>query len=136
MSGPKLGDRTVQMPNQLGGVTFNNGLFSASNVERIQRSVAQELKKNGIPETRGEIVWVETEVVLEELHDHVKLMFPYVDKEEVTKRVVQHFVETTLFRVNNLKIQEAQYDRSSYEVNSDSTRRRLPRKNSIYYNIS
>jgi len=136
MSTPKLGDRNVQMPNQIGGLTFNNGLFSAANVERIQKGVAYELKKNGIPEAPGEIVWVETDMVLEELHDHVKLMFPYVDAEEVTKRVIKHFVETTVFYINNLKIQSTQHDRSSYEVNFDSTRKRLPRKNSIYYNIS
>ncbi len=136
MSTPKLGDVNVQMPNQIGGLTLNNGIFSAANVERIQKSVALELKRHGIPEASDEVVWVETEMVLEELHDHVKMMFPYVDIEEVSKRVVKHFVETTVFYINNLKIQSTQHDRSSYEVNFDSTRKRLPRKNSIYYNIS
>jgi hypothetical protein len=74
MSTPKLGDVNVQMPNQIGGLTLNNGLFSAANVERIQKSVALELKRHGIPEASDEVVWVETEMVLEELQRLEKII--------------------------------------------------------------
>lgn len=121
----------IHQPGTVLPIETPTNFFTDENIKTIKQRVIEGLDSYGLHGLDAE-----DDVVKDQMIYHFRSLWPFISPDKLIFRCADTIIKDTIEKYFQIRWMSEQYKGSSYDVNIDRIRRRMPKKPVAYVDIS